>query len=240
MFRHRGKSRTFKHNLYLAIILSLVAGVVNIAGVLSVSVLTTNVTGHFAYFAEHFFKGNYQVALMFLAYILCFLLGAFTSNFLIEIANTRKPKLAHAAPMLIEISILTACTFITTHTALAGNAVACLLLFAMGLQNALVTQVSQNIVRTTHLTGLFTDLGIELSQLFFYKKLEERYRLGKSIGLRFAIIFSFFAGCLAGGFLYQYFQVRALLFAVAMLLAALYYNNMRYYIYTLQRKASSI
>jgi hypothetical protein len=29
-------------------------------------------------------------------------------------------------------------------------------------------------VRTTHLTGLFTDLGIELSQLFFYKKADDK------------------------------------------------------------------
>ena len=43
----------------------------------------------------------------------------------------------------------------------------------MGLQNALVTKVSQSVVRTTHLTGLFTDLGIELSQLFFYRKMSE-------------------------------------------------------------------
>jgi uncharacterized membrane protein YoaK (UPF0700 family) len=40
----------------------------------------------------------------------------------------------------------------------------------MGLQNALVTKVSQATVRTTHLTGLFTDLGIEFSQLFFTMK----------------------------------------------------------------------
>ena len=39
-------------------------------------------------------------------------------------------------------------------------------MFAMGLQNALVTKISNATVRTTHLTGLFTDLGIELSQLF--------------------------------------------------------------------------
>lgn len=47
-----------------------------------------------------------------------------------------------------------------------SNIIAFYLLFAMGLQNALVTKISNATVRTTHLTGLFTDLGIELSQLF--------------------------------------------------------------------------
>ncbi len=45
--------------------------------------------------------------------------------------------------------------------------IAYVLLFAMGLQNALVTQISKSTVRTTHLTGLFTDLGIEISKLIF-------------------------------------------------------------------------
>lgn len=230
MFRHKGKSRTFRHNLSLAVMLSLVAGTVNIAGVLSISVLTTNVTGHFAYFAEHFFLGSYANAFMFLLYILCFLLGAFTSNLLIEIANVHKPQIAHATPMLIEIALLAICSL----KVLNDNMIACLLLFAMGLQNALVTQVSQSTVRTTHLTGLFTDLGIELSQLFFYKKADERSRLAKSIGLRFAIIFSFFVGCLLGGLLYSYWQVQALLFAAAVLIIALLYDNMRYRFYFMQ------
>ena len=59
MFRHKGKHRTFTHNIRLAGILSFIAGMVNISGVLSVKTLTTNVTGHFAFFAEEFMKANY-------------------------------------------------------------------------------------------------------------------------------------------------------------------------------------
>lgn len=239
MFRHKGKGRTFSHNLRLAVMLSLVAGMVNIAGVLAVGVLTTNVTGHFAYFAEHFFLGSYGAAIMFLLYILCFLLGAFASNLLIETANLYKPHIAHAAPMLIEATLLAVCA-LWGNSLLSGNLIACLLLFAMGLQNAMVTQVSQSIVRTTHLTGLFTDLGIELSQLFFYKQAAERSRLGKSIGLRLAIILSFFAGCVLGGLLYRYWQMYALLFAAGILVLALFYDSVRYRIYFLRRRSKPL
>ncbi|WP_394331199.1 DUF1275 family protein [Chryseobacterium luteum] len=51
----------------------------------------------------------------------------------------------------------------------------------MGLQNALVTRVSQSVVRTTHLTGLFTDLGMDLSKLFFFKEKSESIKLNRSI-----------------------------------------------------------
>jgi uncharacterized membrane protein YoaK (UPF0700 family) len=51
MFRHRGKIRTLTHNLNLASLLSFVAGIVNVRGLFAVQRLTTNVTGHFAFFA---------------------------------------------------------------------------------------------------------------------------------------------------------------------------------------------
>ena len=84
MFRHKGKTRTFKHNLRLAALLSFIAGLVNIAGVLWLKVLTTNVTGHFAFFAEELVLKHYVVALSFLLFIFAFLIGSFTANFIIE------------------------------------------------------------------------------------------------------------------------------------------------------------
>lgn len=82
------------------------------------------------------------------------------------------------------------------------NLIACTLLFAMGLQNSLVTRISNAVVRTTHLTGLFTDLGIELSQLFFYHEVQARQKLFTSIRLRLTIISFFFAGGIVGGIFY--------------------------------------
>jgi hypothetical protein len=58
-------------------------------------------------------------------------------------------------------------------------------------------------VRTTHLAGLFTDLGIELSQLFFYSKTIEAQQLSKSIWLKLAFIGCFFLGCIAGGLIFR-------------------------------------
>lgn len=74
MFRHRGKGRTYTHNLKLASILSGVAGIVNITGVLELHTLTTNVTGHFAFFSEELVLRNYKMAVAYLFYILFFCL----------------------------------------------------------------------------------------------------------------------------------------------------------------------
>lgn len=236
MFRHKGNRRTFTHNLRLASTLSFIAGIVNIAGVLSVATLTTNVTGHFAFFAEEIALKNYSKAITILVYIFFFLFGAFTSNFLVEIASLKKPRIAHAFPMLLEVLIL---VFVGVSQNFNPNYIAYLLLFAMGLQNALVTNISQSVVRTTHLTGLFTDLGIELSQLFFYKKEVELKRLSRNISLRLSIIIFFFIGCVLGGLLFETYKLKILLLAAVTLLIALFFDNIVVYYHLTKRKIKS-
>lgn len=226
MFRH-GKPRTFRHNLRLASMLSFVAGMVNVAGVLAVSTLTTNVTGHFAFFAEEVARAEYQMAAAFLSYIFFFLFGAFTCGLMVDLMIQQHPSRTHTIPLVLEILILISVTMLFANSAASDQWVARLLLFAMGLQNALVTQISKATVRTTHLTGLFTDLGIELSQLIFYRKKDERAQLSKSIYLRIAIISCFFFGGTMGGLLSGKISIYTLLIAAAVLVVALIYDNLR-------------
>lgn len=240
MFKHKGKGRTYSHNLKLASILSGVAGVVNLTGVLELNTLTTNVTGHFAFFSEQLVLKNYGMALIYLFYILFFLLGAFISSLIMEWVSKYKPQTSYVIPIFIEIAILLAVGFSAflspkehLHIAIMLSSA---LLFAMGLQNALVTRVSQSVVRTTHLTGLFTDLGIELSQLFFYKTKPEKARLHKSIFLKLAIIGCFFNGGIIGGFAFPYFELKTLLLPVGLLLFALWYDRLLIRYYSLRRK----
>ncbi|CAD0218272.1 YoaK family protein [Chryseobacterium sp. JV274] len=239
MFRHKGKGRTYSHNLKLASILSCVAGLVNITGVLSVSTLTTNVTGHFAYFSEELLIKNYKMALFYLLYILFFLLGAFVSGVITEWATKHKLHTSYIIPLSIEIIIIIIIAFspdILPKNSSISLIISSALLFAMGLQNALVTRVSQSVVRTTHLTGLFTDLGIELSQLFFHQQKGKKIQLNKSIFLKLMIIICFFLGGIIGGFTYQQFQLKTLLLPATFLLFAVWYDRLLFRYYHLKRK----
>ncbi|PWN58164.1 YoaK family protein [Chryseobacterium viscerum] len=239
MFRHKGKGRTYSHNLKLASILSSVAGMVNITGVLAVDTLTTNVTGHFAFFSEQLFLENYQMAFIYLFYIIFFLLGAFISGLVIEWASKYRLQTSYTIPISIEAIILIMTAFVPILL-LKGNfsmsiIISFALLFAMGLQNALVTKVSQSVVRTTHLTGLFTDLGIELSQLFFSYEKKEKIRLYKSIFLKLMIISCFFLGGIIGGFTFQHFELKTLLIPTGLLIIALWYDQILFRYYHLKR-----
>jgi uncharacterized membrane protein YoaK (UPF0700 family) len=224
----------------LASILSIVAGIVNICGVLSVSTLTTNVTGHFAYFSEQLFLKKYTMSLVYLFYILAFLFGAFISSLIMEWVQRFRWRLAYVLPLSIEIAILTSVVILdplpTSTSGRASVYLALILLFAMGLQNSLVTRISNSVVRTTHLTGTFTDLGIELSQLFFYRGTQQRARLRKNIALKLIIITCFFLGCTIGGFVYIHFALKTLLLPVSLLLFTQWYDQLLFRFYNLKRK----
>lgn len=237
MFRHQGKSRTLNHNLQIASLLSFVAGIVNVSGFLAVQKLTTNVTGHFAYFLDEIFKLNFSNGFVYFLYIFFFFLGSFTSGFLVELISRKTERNIYVFPTSIEILLLFLIglwgeNLITQNP----NVIAYSLLFAMGLQNSLVTKISNATVRTTHLTGLFTDLGIELSQLFFYKETEAKAKLFSSIKLRLTIISFFFIGGILGGIFYTKMGLQVLFAAAVTLIMGLIYDNIKLKVILLNRK----
>lgn len=240
MLRNKGKRRTFNQNIGLATLLSLGAGCVNVAGFLAFFVLTTNVTGHVAMFAEELISGNLQAASALLMWMLLFLIGAFVSTILIQFGITsKKVERPRITPIVIEIFLLLAISgygyFYYEGNAQEAKILAGVLFFAMGLQNAMVTVISGSIVRTTHLTGLFTDLGIEFA-LLLKRKDKRPPKLGKRIVLHSAIILCFFFGGLIGTLLYPWIGFLTFLFPVLCLLIAMSYTSAKQGYYSVKRK----
>jgi len=237
LFRHRGKTRTISHNLKIASLLSCVAGIVNVCGFISVQRLTTNVTGHFALFIDEVFRLNFRQGFIYFLYIFFFFLGSFTSGLLTELIARKNERLVYVAPVIIESVILLVIG--TRYPGLVKDfpdIITFSLLFAMGLQNSLVTTISNAAVRTTHLTGLFTDLGIELSQLFFHRTDDQKQKLHSSIKLRLTIISCFFLGGLIGAVLYSGINLHALIIAAVLLVMGLVYDTIKFKVIQLKRK----
>jgi uncharacterized membrane protein YoaK (UPF0700 family) len=238
MFKHQGKNRSLKHNLKIASLLSFVAGMVNVAGFFSVQTLTTNVTGHFAFFVDEIFKLRFFTALVYFLYIFFFFMGSFTSSLLMELAALRRREnIVHIIPASIEIIILFFIAIFGDHLiARFPSLISFTLLFAMGMQNSFVTRISNSVVRTTHLTGLFTDLGIELSQLFFRREQSVRAALLSSVKLRVTIISFFFLGGIAGGIFYSRIGLKVLFVGGILILGGLLYDNIKLNMILLKRK----
>jgi uncharacterized membrane protein YoaK (UPF0700 family) len=227
MLRHFGTKRTYIHNLRLAVLLCLTAGFVNAAGFLGFAVLTTNVTGHAALFAENIAQDDWANAGTVAVWMLLFLAGALCSSLIITIMG-RQERFSYAIPILLELGILTFCAFYGNQQGLftSKDFFAGCLLFAMGLQNALVTVISGSVVRTTHLTGTFTDLGIELGQLKWVNYARQSELISK-IKLRLSIIFFFMFGALTGAYLFTHLAFISFVVPIIILGCTLLYDVFR-------------
>lgn len=228
MLRHIGRKRNYRHNLRLAVLLCFTAGMVNAAGFFAFSVLTTNVTGHAALLAHKLATGDLRSARMVGLWLILFLAGAFFSSFCTGITGQHK-RFGYAVPIISEIAILilvgslghTYDQSIIKTEYFAGS-----LLFAMGMQNALVSTISGYVVRTTHLTGMFTDLGIDLYTLISAPG-KNVAAVRKKIILRLVIIFFFLTGGIVGGYMFLKFKYFTFYLPAAVLVIAMFYDAFR-------------
>lgn len=93
-----------------------------------------------------------------------------------------------------------------------------LLCFVMGLQNAVITKISGAVIRTTHVTGIATDLGRWLfCNLARNKDFVPRSKRGVMLG---TLLVSFFVGGLAGAIGFQTLGYAATIPLAAALVAA--------------------
>lgn len=168
---------SFRQKSRLAISLSWIAGYTNVIafmmlGSIVVSHVTGNVT-HFGLAAADLFRGEKSAVypvLFFGQIVLSFFIGAVASAVMTELARRRGFVSKYMLPMAAEALLLGALAIgVGLHlngTLRAGDPVhhywmTAVAAGAMGLQNATITRISGAVIRTTHLTGVVTDLGLE-------------------------------------------------------------------------------
>jgi uncharacterized membrane protein YoaK (UPF0700 family) len=170
MFSHEGSSRSNRQNRILAGYLAFVGGFVNSCGFVLIGTFTSHVTGNVGRLANDAALGHYPAALSALSMVVCFFAGAFVASVMVESHFFLHTSRAYASALAGEALLLVLFTLLSYVTVRAHprvqDAEALLLCAAMGMQNALVTRLSGAVVRTTHLTGVVTDLGIEAARWF--------------------------------------------------------------------------
>jgi uncharacterized membrane protein YoaK (UPF0700 family) len=149
----------------LVLLLAGVAGAVNATGFFAVGLHTSHMTGAIATAGEMLASGQWGLAGLAFQVLLAFVVGAVAATTLLE-ASRHRQRGRHAPALLVEAVTLGGIgLWMVGHPASREPTLMWGLAFAMGLQNALVTRVSGAVVRTTHMTGVLTDIGIELVRM---------------------------------------------------------------------------
>ena len=244
MRRYLRKNRNVLEANVLAHVLPFVAGSVNASGFFIVGTYTSHVTGSVARVGDDLAQGNLAGVIRALVLVASFFFGAVLAAALAERAhaNDRSPysgtleleALALGAVMALGLTEPKGTLWLNTLTT-------ALLCMAMGMQNALVTNLSGAVVRTTHLTGIVTDMGIETVraiQWMFNARHEPqargllptllRYRTFpqlKMLRLHVAIFVAFLAGAIVGPLLYVRHGFTSMVLPIAILAAMVLFDR---------------
>ncbi|MEL0634003.1 YoaK family protein [Pseudoalteromonas carrageenovora] len=186
---------------YGAFALAFIAGVVNAVGLLgfehqAISHLSGSVT-----LLGIKLMSSTSAALLLISIILSFMLGSALSGFLLT-GGSLKLGRHYDTLLFIEGLLLLLSAYLLDQSYVYGITLASA---ACGLQNALATNYSGAVVRTTHLTGIFTDLGLMIGKALKGETFDTRK------GVMFLlIIIGFLLGGITGFILFEYYSLRAL------------------------------
>lgn len=190
----------------LAISLAAIAGHVNIVALLTCGVVTSHMTGHAASLGRDAAAGERSAALFMAVLLGAFLFGAFLSGLAVEFGRMRGWRAIYALPAAIELLLLGAFAVgVDLHDPSRTESGAGLwwmstvAVVAMGVQNATVTRISSGIVRTTHLTGILTDLGHESAQILLLRGQAGAPPRQPGVGGRRLALLGLIAGAFIGG-----------------------------------------
>ncbi len=190
-----------------AAVLACVAGMVNVVGYLGFEhQAVSHLTGTTSLLGAAVAGGHGSLALPLLAVLGAFVAGAAISGWVIEDATLRLGR-RYGVILLLESAVLCASVYFFERHNLLGGTFAAL---ACGLQNAMASTYSGSVVRTSHVSGMFTDLGIFIGQTLRGNAVPRR-----RLVLCVTIITAFFVGGIAGASLFPLLAYRTLLVPAA-------------------------
>lgn len=187
-------------------LLAFNAGMINLLGLLHTAhQATTHMTGNVSMLAIAVWEEDWHRLLFLLGVLFCFVLGSFYSGFIIRDSKLRLGRRYGSVLSLEALFLFIGWELINhyPHYALLWMAA------AAGMQNALATTYNSTIIRTTHLSGVLTDIGLALGH-----RARGLYVDPKRILLHMLIVSGFFLGGLISVLAYQQLHIHAFLLPV--------------------------
>lgn len=202
---------------YGAFLLATIAGLVNSIGLLGVNHQSiSHLSGTATLIGTGIVSSSLFDVIHLVFVLLSFLAGSVISGYFLHSGSLKLGR-NYSRLLSFEAILLFASIYFLSADSVNGHYLASA---ACGLQNALATRYSGAIIRTTHVTGIFTDLGIMLGSKLRGEHFDKRKAL-----LFLLIIIGFISGGVLGAYFFSLLKFKALLIpASACLLLALSYS----------------
>jgi uncharacterized membrane protein YoaK (UPF0700 family) len=225
MLHQQGEERSNDVDQQLACVLAAIAGALNTAAFQAVGFFSANMTGNVSSLSDRIALGKAGSGGFFLGIVLTFISGALISTLLVNAGRRRGVRSIYAFSVLTEGLLLAGLGFVDLRLTPEhrGPVLILGLSFLMGLQNAIVTRISNARVRTTHVSGMATDIGIELGMLLDIalgrESSEATSAYRAKLRLHGTTLLAFLLGGVLGALIYQAMGGVILLVVAAVLCA---------------------
>ncbi len=203
----------------IAIGMAAIAGFINSIMLIEFGLPVSQMTGIASHLSDSGFHLDWEAFIISLSILLSFIVGAFLSGFIIGHSQYKEDK-SYGTALFLNAIILTIAALMAYSInilALMFSALAC------GLQNAMVASYKGLQIRTTHVTGITTDIGVSIAHRF-----RTHTRFTWRTWLLFAILLGFILGGLIGIFTFHWFGYLSLLLPAVLngLLAWIYFHSL--------------
>ncbi len=229
-----------KSNIFIWMTMAFQAGLLNTGGFLACHSFVSHVTGYATLFGVSLKEKDIFYAMGLLAVPFLFLAGAMISGVLVDIRLklNKKPRYYISFGVMFVLISIVFLGGITGYFGTFGEplelsrdyTLLALLCLVCGIQNGMVTTVSKSVIRTTHLTGITTDLGIGIVRYLNKSKLPDDFVKNEANAnmMRASIIIFFGFGCVLGAFLFTKIKYYGFLVPILtmgiLLMKSLYYQ----------------
>ncbi len=187
--------KAFSIKMLYAFIYPFSSGIVIYAGLMTFSVVVTNVTGLLPQIARDLYEGQLNTAASIFSWLFAFFLGGFLAGWCVEWEKVRKWRYLHLFPLLVVMTIFIMVALSSDTKGFHLVSFPALILFSIGIQNAMVSLTTSSLIKASQMTGVVNELGVDIAEIF-HSEGEKRRLIQREALLRVIVMCSFLTGAM--------------------------------------------
>jgi len=190
------RKRSFRSVMLYAISYPFITGIVIYAGLMTFSLVLTNITGFLPEIAKDLYEGKLTTAGSIFMWLFAFFMGGFFAGWCVEREKLRKWRYLHLLPLITVMLVYFAVGIAgknneTLHPAVFPG----MILFTIGILNAMVSLTTSSLIKASQMTGIVVELGVDLAELF-HSEGEKNRLIRREAWLRIVVMCSFIGGAM--------------------------------------------
>jgi uncharacterized membrane protein YoaK (UPF0700 family) len=218
------RKRSFRSVMLYAVAYHFSTGIVIYAGLMTFSMVLTNITGFLPQIAKDLYEGQLNTAGSIFLWLFAFFLGGFFAGWCSEREKLLKTRYLHLVPLLTVMLMYAAIGISGQRTEnLHPVAFPGMILFTIGILNAMVSLTTSSLIKASQMTGMVVELGVDVAELF-HSEGEKHLLIRREAWLRIVVMCSFIGGAMLSVALFPAIGTKVFYFPSAIILGVIVYD----------------